>query len=161
VAIPQQRGEPIVIGKAVVDENGEIAGHLEMEAFEAAAEKSLGHFYFAIALPKSLLRRIVRQWYHPHSGGRHEKSKGEVMEDASEATATKAFLHYRNKTTGAVVLALELTEATIEIMRHTPGLEELATKTHPGDFSVGFEMQVISHDEFLEQYSLIGQGLPA
>ena len=74
VTIVRQGGEQVIVGEATVDETGELSGQIKVEALEEAAEKTLGNMSLALALPKSILRRIVRQ-KHPHSAGKHERPK--------------------------------------------------------------------------------------
>jgi hypothetical protein len=70
---------------------------------------------------------------------------------------TRAYHSYVNRTTGHVILALELTEELITLMRHTPGLKEQAGRAQPGDFTIGMEAQIMPAEQFHDEYMSVGQ----
>jgi hypothetical protein len=72
VTIIRQGGEPVIIGEATVNADGEISGHVERDRLDAYAEENLGNVSFAMSLPTRILRRLVEA-VHPHKPGRHEK----------------------------------------------------------------------------------------
>ena len=68
IAIIRQGGPPVIIGRAELDEDGNIAGRLEHQAIDDVALESLGNVSFALYLPRQLLRRMYRR------KGRHQRT---------------------------------------------------------------------------------------